>query len=330
MDAVSFDGNPDDTPVAYRSRAEMIKSRNLWQGRSAMASTPASSWSRHDKALTEAHSWRIGSPYRAIDTADGHIRSHHMRLLEDKVCVITGGAGSVGLATARRFIAEGARVMLVDLSADALERSATMLGPGRVATQVCDVTNAGQVQAYIAATQTSFGPIDVLFSNAGDPGHIASPTEYPEDAFDHTISVHAKGAFLACKYGLPAMRDGGSIIITSSLAGVRGGGGINVGYVAAKHAQIGIMRAVSRFAATRGIRVNTVNPGPVDNAFQTGIEVRMENLTGVNVTEQLNQVIPLKRHARVDEIASAVLYFASDLSTYVTGTVHMIDGGLMS
>ena len=100
-------------------------------------------------------------------------------------------------------------------------------------------------------------------------------------------------------------------------------------YVTAKHAQIGVMRVAAKALAARGIRVNTINPGPVDNEFQTGIEVEMGALLGVNITEQLNQTVPLKRHARPDEIAGSVLYLASDLSTYVTGTVHMVDGGIM-
>ena len=90
------------------------------------------------------------------------------------------------------------------------------------------------------------------------------------------------------------------------------------------------MRVAARSLAARGIRVNTINPGPVDNGFQTGIEVEMGQLLGINVTEQLNQTVPLKRHADANEIAGAVLYLASDMSTYVTGTVHMVDGGLMS
>ena len=116
----------------------------------------------------------------------------------------------------------------------------------------------------------------------------------------------------------------------SSLAGVRGGVGTNISYVAAKHAQIGIMRTATKPAAVRQIRVNCINPGPVDNEFQTGIEVAMSRILGVNVTEELNRTIPLKRHARADEIAGVALFLASDLSTYVTGAVLMVDGGLMS
>jgi NAD(P)-dependent dehydrogenase (short-subunit alcohol dehydrogenase family) len=126
------------------------------------------------------------------------------------------------------------------------------------------------------------------------------------------------------------MRDGGSIVIMSSLAGVRGGGGQNIAYVAAKHAQIGVMRAAARALAGRGIRVNSINPGPIDNGFQTGIEDAMSALSGVNIGDELNRAIPLKRHADPDEIATVALFLASGMSSYVTGSVHMVDGGLMS
>lgn len=254
-----------------------------------------------------------------------------MGMLDSKVCVITGGAGSVGLATARRFLDEGAKVMLADLHEDALAHAAdTLAAPGRVLTQPCDVSVAEQVRSTLDATAAAWGPIDVLFSNAGNAGHNAPLTEYPEEAFDRTLAIHARGAFLACKYGLPRMRDGGSLIITSSLAGVRGGVGTNISYVAAKHAQIGIMRTATKPAALRSIRVNCINPGPVDNEFQTGIEVAMSKILGFNVTEQINQTVPLKRHARPEEIAGVVLFLASDMSSYVTGAVLMVDGGLMS
>jgi len=253
-----------------------------------------------------------------------------MGLLDRKVCVVTGGSGSVGLASARRFITEGARVMLVDLHEDDLRKAAGSLNTANVAIHAADVSDATQTRAYLDATVSHFGKIDVLFSNAGNPGQSAPLTDYPEDVFDRTLAVHMRGAFLACKYALPRMHDGGSIIITSSIAGVRGGNGGNVSYVAAKHGQIGIMRAAARVAAPRRIRVNCINPGPIDNDFQTNIELAISRMTGVNATEQFNQQIPLKRHARPDEIAAAVLYLASDMSSFVTGTVHMADGGLSS
>jgi NAD(P)-dependent dehydrogenase (short-subunit alcohol dehydrogenase family) len=252
-----------------------------------------------------------------------------MGLLDNKVCVITGGAGSVGLASARLFQREGARVMLVDLrEADLTHAAGTLTGP--TATYAADVSDATQVKGFLDATVAKWGKIDVLFSNAGNPGQSAPLIDYPEDVFDRTLGIHAKGAFLACKYGIPRMNDGGSIIITSSLAGVRGGGGGNISYITAKHAQIGVMRAPARQAAARRIRVNSLNPGPIDNEFQTNIEIAISKQTGMNATEEFNKQIPFKRHGKPEEIAGTALYLASDLSTFVTGTIHMADGGMTS
>lgn len=253
-----------------------------------------------------------------------------MSLLSNKVCVVSGGGGSIGFASAKRFLDEGAKVMLVDQDAELLDAAVAKLASPDVFAFRCDVSDAGQVASSFKAVTARWGKLDVIFSNAGNAGRNERLEKYPEDIFDLTLKIHARGAFLACKYGAPHMNDGGSIIITSSVSGVRGGNGVNMAYVTAKHAQIGVMRVAARSLAARGIRVNTVNPGPVDNGFQTGIEVEMGELLGINVTEQLNQTVPLKRHADANEIAGAVLYLASDMSTYVTGTVHMVDGGLMS
>jgi NAD(P)-dependent dehydrogenase (short-subunit alcohol dehydrogenase family) len=250
-----------------------------------------------------------------------------MPLLQDKVCVITGGAGSVGLASARLFLAEGATVMLVDLAAADVERAKRDLASSNVDAVAADVSDAAATRAYIERTVERFGPIDVLFSNAGNQGPITPVTEYPEDAFDAQIAVHVRGAFLACKYGLPRMRDGGSVIITSSVVGAMGAPGA-VAYVTAKHAQVGLMRTVAKEAARRRIRVNTLHPGPIDNAFQARIEENIGKMAGIDATRMLNEAIPLHRHARPEEIARCALYLASDLSSFVTGSMLMADGGL--
>jgi NAD(P)-dependent dehydrogenase (short-subunit alcohol dehydrogenase family) len=250
-----------------------------------------------------------------------------MPLLQDKVCVITGGAGSLGLASARLFLAEGAKVMLVDLGQADLERSVRDLASPNVDAVASDVSDATATRAYIERTVSRFGPIDVLFSNAGNQGPITPVTEYPEDAFDAQIAVHVRGAFLACKYGLPRMNDGGSIIITSSVVGAMGAPGA-VAYVTAKHAQVGLMRTVAKEAARRRIRVNTLHPGPIDNAFQARIEENIGKMAGIDATRMLNEAIPLNRHAAPEEIARSALYLASDLSSFVTASVLMADGGL--
>ncbi|MCC6946721.1 MAG: SDR family oxidoreductase [Bradyrhizobiaceae bacterium] len=251
-----------------------------------------------------------------------------MGLLDNKVCVVTGGAGSLGLASAGLFVREGARVMLVDLKDDDLARAKSALGSPHVETCAADVRNADAVKNYIDRTVQTFGKIDVLFSNAGNQGPVTPVTEYPEDSFDAVIAVHVRGAFLACKYGLPQMNDGGSIIITSSVVGAMGGPG-SVAYVAAKHAQVGIMRTVAKEAARRGIRVNTLHPGPIDNEFQAKIDAGIGKLAGgVDGRKLLDSAIPLGRHARPEEIAGSALYLASGLSNFVTGSMVMADGGL--
>jgi NAD(P)-dependent dehydrogenase (short-subunit alcohol dehydrogenase family) len=249
-------------------------------------------------------------------------------LLQDKVCVITGGAGSIGMASARLFLDEGARgVMLVDLHGDALVAASQGLPSGRVVCRAADVTQAGQVRECIAAVRERWGGIDVLFSNAGNPGVVAPLAAYPEEAFDNVMAVHVKGAFLVCKYGLPALNDGGSIIITSSVAGVIGAEGVYA-YITAKHAQVGLMRCVAKEAAHRNIRVNTLHPGPVANAFQLGIEKQISGAIQRDATRMFDEQIPLGRHATAQEIARSALFLASDLSSFTTGSLLMADGGL--
>jgi NAD(P)-dependent dehydrogenase (short-subunit alcohol dehydrogenase family) len=250
-----------------------------------------------------------------------------MGALTGKVCIITGGAGSVGSATARLFLAEGARLMLVDRSAEDLGRVAAALDHPHVATFAADVTRAEQVAGYVAATVKRFGAIDVMFSNAGNFGTVAPIAEYPEDVFDAVYAVHVRGAFLAAKYAVPQMKDGGSIVITSSVAAVRGDPGVYA-YITAKHAQVGLMRCLAKELAPRGIRVNTIHPGPIDNAFQLNVEKGLTQAIGRDGTEFFNDIIPMHRHGTADEIARSVLFLASDQSSFTTGAMLMSDGGM--
>jgi len=247
--------------------------------------------------------------------------------LQDKVCIITGGAGSIGLATAQLFLDEGARVMLVDLKADDLRVAARAFDPERTDVMAANVTNANDVKAYVDRTVARWGRLDVLFSNAGTLGVIRPITHYPEDIFDAVLAVHVRGAFLSCKYGIAAMNNGGSVIITSSIAGVRGDPGV-YGYITAKHAQVGLMRAIAKEVAARNIRVNTIHPGPVDNAFMGAIERELSPVLGRDATAFFNEQIPLRRHALPEEIARSALFLASDQSSFITGSTMMVDGGM--
>jgi len=248
-------------------------------------------------------------------------------LLDGKNCIITGGAGSLGLAVARLFLAEGARVTLVDLQEDALKAAAAELDARRVATVAADVSRADDVRRYVDAAVKRFGKIDVLFSNAGNFGTVAPIETYPEDVFDAVQAVHVKGAFLACKYSVPQMNDGGSIVITSSVAATRGDPGVYA-YITAKHAQIGLMRCLAKELAPRRIRVNTIHPGPIDNSFQHNVEAGLTKIIGRDGTQFFNEMIPLGRHGSPDEIARSVLYLASEQSSFTTGAMLMVDGGM--
>ena len=251
--------------------------------------------------------------------------------MQGKVCVVTGGAGSIGLASAKLLLEEGAKVMLTDLSEAALKEAATKIGGGSDATNIAwcaaDVTKSDQVRNAIALAVSRFGKIDVLFSNAGNFGTVAPISEYPEDVFDSVIAVHVKGAFLAAKHAVPHMNDGGSIIITSSIVGVKGDPGV-YGYITAKHAQVGLMRVLAKELAGRNIRVNTIHPGPVDNNFQLNVEKNLTGVIGRDATQFFNEIIPLHRHVRAEEVARSVLYLASDASSFTTGSLLMVDGGL--
>jgi NAD(P)-dependent dehydrogenase (short-subunit alcohol dehydrogenase family) len=231
-----------------------------------------------------------------------------------KVCIITGGGGSIGL---------------VDGSEDALARAARDLeaGPDVLTTVKANVTDIGETREYVDRTTARWGKIDVLFSHAGIAGVIKPVVEYPEDVFDAVMAVNVRGSFLACKYCLPQMNDGGSIVITSSIMGLTADPGV-CAYAASKHALIGLMRVVAKEAAPRKIRVNVLAPGPVDNPFQSKIEASLTELVGRDGTEFLNGVIPLGRHASPGEIARMFLFLASDQSSFSTGGIFTADGGM--
>jgi len=251
--------------------------------------------------------------------------------MQGKVCVITGGAGSIGAAAGKLLLREGAKVMLVDLSDADLNKAAAGMsgdaGGNSLACCAADVTKSDQVKNAMTSAVTRFGKIDVLFSNAGNFGVVAPIAEYPEDIFDSVLAVHVKGTFLCAKHAVPLMNDGGSIIITSSVAGVTGDPGV-YGYITAKHAQVGLMRVLAKELAGRNIRVNTLHPGPVENEFQLNVEKKLGELIGRDGTAFFNEIIPLHRHVKAEEVARSVLFLASDASSFTTGSLLMVDGGM--
>ena len=244
--------------------------------------------------------------------------------LDGKVALITGGESGIGLATARRFAAEGAALHLVGIDAERLDAAAAELG---CTVAVADVSDEAAVRSALAAGAEAHGCFDVLFSNAGISGDIAPLTDFPSDGFARVLAVHVLGAFHVLKHGIPHVPDGGSIIITSSVVGLIGAPGI-AAYATAKHAQVGLMRVAAKELADRRIRVNTLHPGPTSTPFQDDIEMRATGRERSEAEAAFNAMIPLGRHATPEEIAGAVLYLASDDSAMVTSHTLSVDGGM--
>lgn len=250
-----------------------------------------------------------------------------MNQLQNKVAIITGGAGSIGKTTAKLFLEEGAKVLIVDLNESQLKEVQTELANENVAIFAADVSKANEVESYVNEAIKRFGKIDVFFNNAGIEGVVKPIVDYPEDVFDKVIAVNVKGIWLGNKYVLPKITDGGSIILTSSVAGLLGFAGLGA-YVVSKHAVVGIMRTSAIEAAPRKIRVNSIHPSPVNNRMMRSIEEGASAGNGEAVKKQFEASIPMKRYAEPIEIAQLVLFLASDKSQFITGTTQVIDGGL--
>jgi NAD(P)-dependent dehydrogenase (short-subunit alcohol dehydrogenase family) len=232
------------------------------------------------------------------------------------------------MATARAFVAESARVLLAGVSQPDLEAGAAELGE-QATWRVTDVTDSAQVKAAVEAAVGQFGRLDVVVANAGIAGATGPIADYPEDSFDRTLAVHVRGAFLLCKHAVPYLTDGASIIITSSVVGLTAAPNI-AGYSTAKHAQVGLMRTLAAELAPRGIRVNTIHPGPVDNEFQHRVEEAATGADRAAARTIFDEMIPLGRHAAPDEIARVMVFLASDDSSFVTGATLPVDGGMSS
>ena len=257
-----------------------------------------------------------------------------MGRLEGRVAVITGATGGIGRAAARLFSDEGAMVALVDLDEGALREVAQSIGDDKASYTVADVTQPDQTQGYINSAVNRWGGVDILLANAGIEGTLSPITDYPLDMFDRVMAVNVRGVWLGIKYAVPAMRQrgGGSIVITSSTAGIGGTPDMSA-YTTSKHAVIGLMRTASLECATLGIRVNTVNPAPIETRMMRSIEeMRVAAMDDSAVTvavakQSFADRIPLQRYGDPQEVARMMLFLSSDDSSFCTGGVYMVDGG---
>lgn len=251
-----------------------------------------------------------------------------MGRLEGRVAVITGGAGAIGLAAAQAFLREGARVLLVDLDEAALQEASKEIDGSASSYVAADVTRPEDVQRYVQAAVARFGGIDVLVLNAGIEGVVKHIPEYPLEVFDKVIAVNVRGVWLGLKYGMPEIgkRGGGAVIITSSIAGLKGVPGLSA-YVTSKHAVIGMMRVAALEGAPLGIRVNTVNPAPIDTRMMRSLEEGFAPDAPAQAKEDIAANLPLKRYGTPQEVANLMLFLASEESRFCTGGVYMVDGG---
>lgn len=251
-----------------------------------------------------------------------------MERLKDKVAIITGGAGGIGMATAKLFLQQGAKVVIVDRTKEILEKASYELDHENLSYSVGDVSKAKDTESFVKQTLEVYERIDIFFANAGIEGTSRRIVEYPDDIFDKVMAVNLKGVWLGCKYVIPKMKDGGSVMITSSVAGLKGFTGLGA-YVATKHGVIGIMRTAALEFADRKIRVNTIHPGPVNNNMMRRIEKDMDSESPDKVMKGFEATVPFGRYAESTEIADMALFLASDDSKYVTGCTHVVDGGML-
>ena len=247
--------------------------------------------------------------------------------LSEKVAIITGAASGIGRATARTFAAEGARLLLVDRDAAGLASLADELG-ATARTLVADVADPAQAEGYVAAAVAAWGGLDVLVANAGIGGPIQPLERVSVEDFDQVYAVNVRGVWLGLRAAVPALRQrgGGSIVAVSSYLGLRGvkAGGA---YVASKHAVTGLVKTAALELARDNIRVNTVHPGMIDTPLAAAMEQALSPADPALGRQKLLAGIPQRRYGQPEEIASLILFLASDAASYCTGSSFSADGG---
>jgi NAD(P)-dependent dehydrogenase (short-subunit alcohol dehydrogenase family) len=239
--------------------------------------------------------------------------------LEGKVCVITGAAGGIGAATAQLFGEQGATVVGVDLRDGS---------PGDLSLAV-DVTDEGAVQGMYHEVRERFGRIDVLFNNAGiSPDDDVSVLETSYEAWQRVQDVNLKSVFLCCKHGIPHLLENagpnrGSVINTASFVAVMGAATSQISYTASKGGVLALSRELGVEFARQGVRVNALCPGPVDTPLLRELFAKDPEKAARRLVH-----VPMGRFARAEEIATGVVFLASDESSFMTSTTFLVDGGL--
>ena len=247
-----------------------------------------------------------------------------------KVAVVTGAANGIGRAAALAFGAHGASVVLVDRDASGAKAAAGAIEQkgGKAISVAADVTKSADVAAYLKAAIDKFGRIDCFFNNAGVEGKLKPIAEIDEADWDALMNVNVKGVFLGLRHVLPQMikQKSGAIVNTGSIAGLVGSPNMS-GYVASKHAVLGITKTVAGEVAGHGIRINAVCPGPVDTRMIASVTEQIDPADADAVRKRYAAAIPMGRFSTADEIANTVLFLCSDYASGITGAQYVIDGG---
>ncbi len=253
-----------------------------------------------------------------------------MKRLENKVAIITGGAGGIGKVSAKRFLEEGAKVVLVDLFQESLDQTKAELDKfGEVITIQADVSQEEDVKNYVDKTVEKFGKIDVFFNNAGIEGKVAPITEQKVEDLDKVLAVNVRGVFLGLKHVLAVMKEQGygSVINTSSVAGLSGSPNVTP-YIASKHAVVGLTKATAVEVAPYKVRVNSIHPSPVNTRMMRSLEEGFAPGQAEAAKADMEKSIPLGRYGESEDISNLVLFLASDESSFITGVQYRVDGGM--
>ena len=244
--------------------------------------------------------------------------------LANKVALITGGASGMGRIAAQRFVAEGAKVVVVDYSGDAGRAVAESLGAAATFVQA-DVSKADQCDAMVAHAVSHFGGLHVLYNNAGVfPNDDGGVLDTPEATWERVMEINLKGVWLGCRAGIPAMVEsgGGSIINVASFVALMGAATAQIAYTASKGGVLAMTREIAVEWARKGIRANSLCPGPVDTPL-------LAELMSDPARKARRLVhIPMGRLAQAEEIVNAALFLASDEASYITGSQLVVDGGI--
>ena len=252
--------------------------------------------------------------------------------LKNKVAIITGATGGIGEATAKRFLQEGASLMLVGRSAGKLAATIERLDGGdSVAHSVADAADEQANAAAIAACVERFGGLDIMLANAGTEGTVLPLEAQSFDDFEALLRTNVLGVWLSMKHSVEPMkqRGGGSIIALGSIASVIGSPGL-LPYIASKHAVFGMVKTAALELGEANIRVNAIGPGPIQNRMIDSIfdQAAGDNdIDAATMADGTREAIAMKRFGRNEEVANLALFLASDESSYCSGDIHMIDGG---